>query len=253
VEEMRFQATLALEYTMTGQDRYTTLEAVRSDFADVFNGQAFPYSFQFLYWEEVGIIDTELTRNLIMCGAVIFVIVGILIPQPRVAAFVILSILLSLVEVVGFRYWWGVTISGVSTIYILISVGLTVDYSAHIAHVYTHTTGSPSERAVGALARIGPCVFNAVTSTLLAVMVLSASQSYIFRTFFKALCLVCLIGGAHGLWLLPALLAVFGGTKDEEHGEAEQAKGQKVFDDSKSGTNLEPEQPIVATGTNMTV
>jgi hypothetical protein len=31
----------------------------------------------------------------------------------------------------------------------------------------------------------------------------------------KALCLVCLIGGAHGLWLLPALLAVFGGTKDE--------------------------------------
>ena len=47
------------------------------------------------------------------------------------------------VEVVGFMYWWGVTISGVSTIYILISVGLTVDYSAHIAHVYTHTTGSP--------------------------------------------------------------------------------------------------------------
>merc|ERR1711865_1291285 len=187
---------------------------VRKALKPKFNGAAFPYSFQFLYWEEVGIIDSELTRNLIICGVVIFAIIGMLIPTPRVAIFVIASILLALVEMVGFMYWWGVTISGVSTIYILISVGLAVDYSAHIAHVFTHAYGTSTERAVGAVARIGPCVFNAVMSTILAVLVLSMSKSYIFRTFFKALCLVCIIGGAHGLWLLPALLAVFGGDKD---------------------------------------
>ena len=36
-------------------------------------GKAFPYSFEFLYWEEVGIIDAELMRNLAICGAVVIV------------------------------------------------------------------------------------------------------------------------------------------------------------------------------------
>merc|ERR1712070_878111 len=132
----------------------------------------------------------------------------------------------------------GVTISGVSTIYILISVGLTVDYSAHIAHVFTHSTGTSRERAVAALARIGPCVFNAVVSTCLAVMVLSGSKSFIFRTFFKALFLVCFIGGAHGLGLLPALLSVFGGDKAEA--DFHRQKGENQTNKSLWTDNTKP-------------
>jgi len=58
-------------------------------------------------------------------------------------------------------------------------------------------------------------VFNAVASTILAVAVLSMSKSYVFTIFFKALCLVCLIGGAHGLWLLPLILCMVGGSKEQ--------------------------------------
>jgi len=247
VTEMRFQATLSLDSTRSGNGRFDTMTAVRKAFKEKFDGMAFPYSFQFLYWEEVGIIDSELTRNLIICGAVICVIIGILIPNPRVAVFVIGSILLALVELVGFMHWWGVTVSGVSTIYILISVGLAVDYSAHIAHVFAHSAGTPKQRAIGALARIGPCVFNAVFSTFLAVVVISSSKSFIFKTFFKALCLVCLIGGAHGLWLLPALLSLFGGSKDEDD-SAEHNKPAVVADDV-----ADTEPAVVATGSNITV
>merc|ERR1712166_143514 len=58
-------------------------------------GKTFPYSFEFLYWEEVGIIDQELIRNLAICSACIIVMIGLLIPHPKIAIFVILAILLS--------------------------------------------------------------------------------------------------------------------------------------------------------------
>ena len=47
------------------------------------------------------------------------------------------------------------------------------------------STGSARERAIGAMERIGPCTFNAVLSTLLAVIVVGFSESYVFRIFFK--------------------------------------------------------------------
>ena len=129
-----------------------------------------------MYWEEVGIIDVELQRNLIICGIVVIVMVFGLIPIPRIAFFVSLCIVFSVIDLVGMLHFWGVTISGVSTIYILISVGLAVDYSAHIAHMFVTSTGSANERAKKALTRIGPSVFNAIVSTLIAVLVISTSR-----------------------------------------------------------------------------
>merc|ERR1719468_914344 len=139
-----------------------------------------------------------------------------MIPVPRIAAWVILCIVVSIVDVIGFMYFWGVTISGVSTIYILICVGLAVDYAAHIAHMFKESTGTPRDRAIAAVERIGPCTFNAVFSTFLAVVVVGFSNSYVFRIFFKVLFLLVVIAGAHGLWLLPVILSLLGGSKDPE-------------------------------------
>ena len=120
-------------------------------------------------------------------------------------------------------YWWDISINSISTIYVLISVGLAVDYSAHIAHMFKEATGTSQERACEALGRIGPCVLNAMISTLLAVLMLSRSKSFVFVTMYRALCLVVTIAGSHGLWLLPVLLTLFGGDK----GVAEGGKGDE--------------------------
>jgi predicted RND superfamily exporter protein len=149
----------------------------------------------------------------VISGGVILGIICMLVPQPRIAMLVSLVIILSLVELVGIMYFWDVTINGVSTIYIMICVGLAVDYSAHIAHCFKESlAGSSVERAMEALTRIGPSVFHAVFSTLLAVAVVGFSKSYIFRVFFKVLFVVTAVAGAHGLVLLPTLLALFGGS-----------------------------------------
>eukprot|EP00931_Biecheleriopsis_adriatica_P092828 TRINITY_DN665_c0_g2_i1.p1 TRINITY_DN665_c0_g2~~TRINITY_DN665_c0_g2_i1.p1 ORF type:complete len:1054 (+),score=221.71 TRINITY_DN665_c0_g2_i1:66-3227(+) len=220
VKASRMNAELTLAATDKGQDRYNTMTTLRADIDKRYK-DAFPYSFDFLYWEEVGIIDKELVQNLMICGAVIAVLVFALVPAPRISIWVVICICLSIVDVLGFMHFWGVTISGVSTIYILICVGLAVDYAAHIAHMFKDSAGSPRERAINALERIGPCTLNAVVSTFLAVVVVGFSSSYVFRVFFKVLFLVVVIAGAHGLWLLPAVLSLVGGSKDPEPAAAE--------------------------------
>merc|ERR1719201_1736529 len=91
-----------------------------------------------------------------------------------------------------------------------------MDYSAHIGHMFASSRGTSQERAQQSLSRIGPSVLNAILSTLLAVVVLAFSKSFVFVVFFRALCLTVVIGGAHGVVFLPAALSVVGGDYLEE-------------------------------------
>jgi len=169
----------------------------------------------FLYWEQMGNIDDELYRNLVACSLVIMAVVVVLIPRPKIAGLAIATVVMAIFQVVGYCHYIGQTISSVLSIYLLISVGITVDYSAHIAHFFKESTGSSVERAHAALSRIGPCVFHAVVTLFLACLALAPSKSFVFRTLFEVFSLTVLFGGTFGLCLLPVLLALFGG--DEVH------------------------------------
>jgi len=223
----RMDATIQASKLLGGRDRYDCMVTMRKDIAASMEG-AFPYAREFSNWEEVGIIGTELLRNLVICGAVICVVVFTMIPDPKVAGWVILCILLSIIDVLGMLYWWDITINSITTIYVLISVGLAVDYAAHIAHMFKEAKGPAQARACEALGRIGPCVLNAMISTFLAVLMLSFSKSYVFVTMFRAFCLVVIIAGAHGMWLLPVLLTLFAG----DNGEAEEVDAPDSKDES---------------------
>jgi len=218
----------------SGRKRYEVYYTMREDLKNIVGGSdtsVFPYSAQFLYWEEVGVIDSELFRNLIVAVGVMCAIIAMLIPRPRIALFVALNIVMSIIEVIGFAHFWGVTMNGVSTIYFLLCAGFSVDYSAHIAHAFNSASGSSADRAVEALTRLGPCVWNAIFSTFLAVVVIGFTNSFVFEVFFKILCLVCIIAGAHGIWLLPTMLSIIGG---ESHEVKDLAPAQDVKDDAKA-------------------
>lgn len=80
----RISAQTALELTNVGKDRYDTLVALRTEIGSRVPG-AFPYAGTFLFWEETGVIQAELVRNLLICGAVIVLIIGLLISEKRSA------------------------------------------------------------------------------------------------------------------------------------------------------------------------
>lgn len=82
-------------------------------------------------------------------------------------------------------YHWDLTINAVTTVMIVMSIGLSVDYSAHIAHMFMVQKGSRVERARAALNGIGVSVLNGGVSTFLAFVLLSGSKSYVFKSFFR--------------------------------------------------------------------
>ena len=57
---------------------------------------------------------------------------------------------------------------------------------------------------------LGLPISQGALSTILGVLGLYLSPSYIFVTFFKMVFLVIVLGALHGLLLLPVLLSLFG-------------------------------------------
>lgn len=98
--------------------------------------QALVYSFQFVWWEEVGYTGPEFVRSSLLCAAAILVLVFLLIPDMKANIPVIICTTASIVDVIGFFYHVGEPINGVLSIYTVICVGLSVDYSAHIGHIF---------------------------------------------------------------------------------------------------------------------
>jgi hypothetical protein len=222
----RTSFTILKEKLETGSDRFGTMERLRAELAEIFPvEESFVFSRDFVYWEEVGVIRGELVRNLLICIIIVCIIVCMMIPRPKLAIMTLFCIINSIVNVLGFAYYWGdtkvphTTINGTSTIYILIACGLAVDYSAHIAHYFNTAKGTAHERVMETLGVIGPSVFHGFVTLMVATVPLSQSVTYVFRTFFKMFFLVGLHGGFHGLFLLPVLLAVFGGDNLEHDDE----------------------------------
>ena len=108
-------------------------------------------------------------------------------------------------------YAIGIVIDSVSVINVVLAVGLSIDYSAHVGHCFMVKGGnSNDDRATEALADIGSSVLNGALSTFLAVAVLLFSTSYVFKTLATQFALTVCLGVLHGLVLLPVLLALFG-------------------------------------------
>lgn len=93
---------------------------------------------------------------------------------------------------------------------IVLAVGLSVDYSAHVAHCFMTKAGDKNARATEALADIGSAVLSGALSTFLAVVVLLFSSSYVFEILSKQFGLTVGLGVLHGLVLLPVLLSILG-------------------------------------------
>jgi len=171
----------------------------------------FAYTRKYNGWETNRIISTELIRNLALAGAVVFLITLFLIANILTSFLVLLCVGMTLVEVAGFMYFWGLTVDTITAILMIVAIGLAVDYSAHIGHAFMVARGGNRKaRMTNALASIGPAVVHGGFSTFLAFVLLAASSSYVFKTFFKVFFLVVVFGLFNGLLFLPVALSLIG-------------------------------------------
>ncbi|CDJ36599.1 LOW QUALITY PROTEIN: uncharacterized protein EMH_0091690 [Eimeria mitis] len=65
-------------------------------------------------------------------------------------------------------------------------------------------------RAIEALVLMGNPLFHGASSTLLGILLLGFSESFVFTVFFRMMVMVVLFGAAHGMVLLPVILSWLG-------------------------------------------
>eukprot|EP00448_Togula_jolla_P017809 CAMPEP_0170584290 /NCGR_PEP_ID=MMETSP0224-20130122/8611_1 /TAXON_ID=285029 /ORGANISM="Togula jolla, Strain CCCM 725" /LENGTH=883 /DNA_ID=CAMNT_0010907717 /DNA_START=89 /DNA_END=2740 /DNA_ORIENTATION=+ len=224
-------------------DAMTELRELVTSWTDLPGGKAIGYSPIFLTWETFRIIKKEMFLSIGLCLVAVFAITFMLVAHPLATFLIWLCVVVTVVDILGFMNMIGLAIDNVTVIQLVIAVGLCVDYAAHIGHCFMTKDGTRGERVIATLGDVGSAVMNGGISTFLATLMLAGSQSYVFRVLFLSFFLTVVLGLAHGMLLLPAMLALVG---PEGYGSS-PSNSRKVLavadsGHSKNGVNA-PELP----------
>jgi len=170
------------------------------------------------------VFDREAITNVGLAFIAVFCVLMIVTANLTITFFILFCVVLVDLFLFGLLAFWDVTLNSVTIVNIVIAIGLAVDYSAHIGHTYLtvdppvlNKDGIPLTnhekrvyKARGALSQMGSSVFHGAFSTLLAIIVLAPSNSYIFKSFFKMWFGIIIFGVSNGFILLPVMLALCG-------------------------------------------
>lgn len=163
----------------------------------------------FIYFDQFILVRDTSIQSICVAVLVMIGISLVFIPSFHCAVFVAFSIISIEVGVIGYMTLWGVNLDSISMINLIMCIGFSVDYSAHISYAYfSADKQTPDDGIRAALHSLGVPIFQGSVSTILGVIALVFAPSYIFLTFFKTVFLVILFGALHGILLLPVLLSL---------------------------------------------
>ena len=168
------------------------------------------YSTMYSYYEMVGITFDETIVNLITSAiAVMIVLFCLLPPGPSILA--VLNVLLADICILAWVPLTGLNLNAITSTCMVMSVGIAVDFSAHITHAFVETDGSLSgkERAAMAVTKMGRSLTTSALTTFMSVLMLSTVTVPSNRMFFVMMSGVTLFGLLFGMLLLPTVLSFF--------------------------------------------
>ena len=120
----------------------------RSAVTQVIDSAQSPYTFShckvYAAWETDEIIGYELWRNIGLAMICVFVVTLLLLCNIQICLMVILIVVFTLTDIVGFLHFWDITIDIISCVNIVLAIGLCVDYSVHIGHAFLIAKGDVS-------------------------------------------------------------------------------------------------------------
>ncbi|GFN74615.1 patched domain-containing protein 3 [Plakobranchus ocellatus] len=179
--------------------------------ADASPADVFAYSEPFVLIEQFVTILYSTLKTVGCTLAVMLVVTIVFLPNPVIVALVMLQVVMILVGVFGFMAHWNLTLSSVTMIHLIMSVGFSVDFCAHVCTAYMVSDETTRQaRALDALVHASGPILNGGFSSMLGVLVLSMTKSYIFKSFFKVMLLVIGFGAAHAILLVPVMLSIVG-------------------------------------------
>ncbi|EIN10276.1 multidrug efflux transporter AcrB transmembrane domain-containing protein [Punctularia strigosozonata HHB-11173 SS5] len=186
--------------------------------------KVFPYSLHYVFFDQYAHI-VAITQEILGLGlAGVLLVTALLLGSWRTGSIVTGVVGLTVTSVMGVMGVWGISLNAISLVNLVISLGIAVEFCAHIARAFMSAgSGLPVDHPAGqkerdermwtALVDVGPSVLSGITFTkLIGMCVLALTRSKLLEIYYFRMWLTLIISGAlHGLVLLPVILSLAGG------------------------------------------
>jgi Niemann-Pick C1 protein len=203
-------------------------------------------------------------QNVALAAAVVYIVVQLL-SGVFAAVLVSLLVLSIALDIIGVLWLWHLIVGGAYTVSInavsvcnlVMAMGLSVEFLLHITHAYTVASGTRQQKAHIALQSMGASVLTGITITkLVGVSVLAFAPSRLFRIYYCRMYIsIVLVGGFHGLALLPVILSLIGSDDDATKAVASGLHKQasdSVISLHEQGATSDMSQPLLPSNDNST-
>ncbi|XP_034190230.2 patched domain-containing protein isoform X1 [Osmia lignaria lignaria] len=233
----------AVNVSGTNQEKDMVKELRRICTDSPLNASVFhPY---FVFFDQFELVKPTSIQCMVFGALIMMLISFIFIPNVLCCLWVAFCIISIELGVAGYMALWDVNLDSISMINLIMCIGFSVDFTAHICYAYMSSKQkSPDDRVKESLYSLGLPIVQGAASTILGLIALLLAGTYIFMVFFKMVFLVIFIGAMHGMFLLPVLLSLFGPSSySNERIESEKAQQQKKMQEKDLSSKLQ--QPYV--------
>ena len=172
----------------------------------------FAIGYVYFFWEQYLTVEETLYTVVGLCLVGVFAATLLLQFNLAASAIVCGVVLMSTVEVYGLLPIWSVQKNAFSLVNLCLSVGMGIEFTAHITHQFLAERGdSRVERARNALAFMGTAMFHGAVSSIITTLFIAGSNTafireYFFGMFFATV-VVCSL---NGMLFLPVVLSLVG-------------------------------------------
>ncbi|KAF2745353.1 niemann-pick C1 protein precursor [Sporormia fimetaria CBS 119925] len=204
---------------------YTSARRIAKSIEKDVGTTVFPYSKFYIFFDQYTSI-VRLTGTLLSSAlAATLLVTTVLLGSLMTGFIVTLVVGMTVTAIIGSMAVLGVSLNAVSLVNLIICVGISVEFTAHIARAYTFPSRATMEkaprhrfrgkdaRAWTGMVNVASSVISGITVTkILGVGVLAWTRSKIFEIYyFRVWVALVLWASTHALVLLPVLLSIFGG------------------------------------------
>ncbi|CAG5117285.1 unnamed protein product [Candidula unifasciata] len=228
-------------YAVTESTSQGNLMTHMRQIADASPADVFAYHPAFVLFEQFVVILPDTLQTVGVTIAVIFLATCVFLPHPMMVILVTAQVFMIAVGIFGFMAHWDLTLSSITMIELIMSVGFSVDFCAHVCTAYMVSEEQTREdRAEDAIIHASGPILNGGVSSIIGVIMLLFTESYIFQSFFKIMLLVIGFGVLHAVFLVPVILSFIGPSahvhlEPDVHSIKEKHKGSVVSTSSHIG------------------
>lgn len=191
-------------YVNTIRDNRARVDAVDPE-------NSFMYGWMYQYWEQY--LNVEDNLYMVMGLSLAGVMAAVIVFQCSVLSSLIVTLFILIIdlEVYGAMSFLGVKINAFSVVNLVMTVGMAVEFTAHISHVFLLAPGHRNQRMGAALEEMMAPMLSGFLSSFLAVIPLAFAKFPFFRKYyFGMFAMMIFLAFVNGMIFMPVVLSLIG-------------------------------------------